>query len=95
MEYVDPPTGVENGLRIKKKYTFAGCELKIEAKTNRVIYEYKVEGGMHFCFDLLSHVGAPYQPYFEAIIEENKLDIELYDNPEDSYCHGYYERLRR
>lgn len=82
-----------NCYRIKKKYMWRGCELKIESRTNRVIYAYKVDGGMHFAFDLLCEVGQRYQPIFNSIIKENNLTIELYDNPEDTYCHGYYERL--
>jgi hypothetical protein len=76
-----------------RTYKGLGVTIRIEAKTRRVVYEYSIPGGMSFSFDLFNEIGAPYQPAFKAVIESEALQIELYDNPNDTYQHGYYERL--
>jgi len=79
--------------RIIKHYAANGYNIRIEARTFRVLYSYKASG-MGVSFDLLSHVGAPYQQGFRDIIARYGLQIELYDNPQDTYAGGYYERIK-
>jgi hypothetical protein len=79
-------------MREDKRYDAHGVTLKIEAKTHRVLYEYRA-GDMRFSFDLLSHVGQPWQRSFRRLISNLDIKIELYDNPNDTYKGGYYERV--
>jgi hypothetical protein len=78
---------------IIKQYHGDGIRIAIESKTNRVLYEYRAHG-IPFTFDLLSHVGEPFIPAFQALIAEHDLQIETYDNGNDKHAHGYYERLK-
>lgn len=77
----------------RKVYKRGWCKLKIEAKTGRILYWYKCDrhGDTIFQLDLFSHVGAPYQPYFAAIIREHKLEIETV---EVNHRPWMYDRLK-
>lgn len=78
---------------VLKVYKSGPVRLKIESHTRRILYWYKCDprGDTIFEFDLLSHVGQPYQIYFREIIAANQLEIETV---EVNHRPWMYDRLK-